>query len=506
MSETGQPPAGVVPELRELLGEISDLSSAAALLWWDERTKMPPRGAAARAEHVATLVRVIHERLASDRLGQLLESARSEVDGDDGDEPAVIRVGIHEWEKARRVPASLRSEIARAESISEHAWLEARASSDFGVIRPHLEHLVELKRRYIDCFDVDHPYDALLDDYEPEASTETVREILDRLRAGLTPLVDRVAGREPPDDSCLHGDFPVARQRRLAGELLARLPLPEGGWRLDDTTHPFAEGISLTDIRLTTRYDPNFVGTAVWAVIHEAGHGLYEAGMPEALARTPVGRPRSLGLHESQSRLWENWVGRSRPFLGSLLPLLREHFPEHFGDADADELYGAANIVRRSLIRVEADELTYNLHIAIRFELELELFEGRLSVAELPEAWNARYADYLGLEVPDDAAGVLQDVHWAGGSFGYFSTYSLGNVIAAQLWRRARAEIPDLEDQLAAGEAEPLYDWLAKTLFPHAGKHSAAETVERALGEPIDPAPLLAHLEAKYGELYGLDR
>ena len=493
-------------ELREVLGEISDLGSAVALLWWDERTKMPPGGAAARAEHAATLARVIHERLASDRLGRLLDRARSEVDGrEDGDEAAVIRVAVREWEKARRVPASLRAEIARAESISEHAWLEARASANFAAMLPHLERLLDLKRRYVDCFDADHPYDALLDDFEPEASTATVRDILDRLRSGLTPLVERVAAREPLDDSCLHGDFPIGRQRRLAADLLSSLPLPEGGWRLDDTAHPFAEGISPTDIRLTTRYDPAYLGTALWAVIHEAGHGLYEAGMPAALARTPAGRPRSLGLHESQSRLWENWIGRSRQYMTTLLPLLRQRFPERFAGVEPEELYRAANVVRRSLIRVEADELTYNLHIVIRFELEVELFEGRLAVAELPEAWNGRYADYLRLEVPDDGVGVLQDVHWAGGSFGYFPTYSLGNVIAAQLWRRARAELADLDAQLGAGELGPLYGWLADTLFPHAGKHAAAETVERALGEPIDPGPLLAHLEAKYGELYGLE-
>ena len=493
-------------ELRELLGEISDLGATAALLWWDERTKMPPGGAAARAEHVATLVRVMHERLASDRLGRLLEAARDEVDGaaEESDDAAVIRVALREWEKARRVPISLRAEMARAESVSEHVWLEARARSDFGLLLPHLESLVELKRRYIDCFEVDHPYDALLDDYEPEASTAVVGGILDRLRSRLAPLVDRVAGGEPLDDSCLRGEFEIERQRRLATDLLAALPLPRAGWRLDDTTHPFAEGISPTDIRLTTRYDPTYLGTSVWSVIHEAGHGLYEAGMPAALARTPAGRPRSLGLHESQSRLWENWVGRGRPFLGALLPLLREHFPEQFAGIDRDRLYGAANVVRPSLIRVEADELTYNLHVVIRFELEVELFEGRVAVAELPDAWNARYADYLGLEVPDDAAGVLQDVHWAGGSFGYFPTYSLGNVIAAQLWRRARSDLRDLDEQLAAGELAPLYEWLGRTLFPYAGKHSSAATVERVLGEPIDPEPLRAHLEAKFAELYGL--
>ena len=226
--------------------------------------------------------------------------------------------------------------------------------------------------------------------------------------------------------------------------------------------------------------------------------------MPASVARTPVAAPRSLGLHESQSRLWENWVGRGRPYMAPLLSSLAEHFPERFADVDADELYGAANVVRRSLIRVEADELTYNLHVAIRFELEVELFEERLTVADLPDAWNARYADYLGLEVPDDAQGVLQDVHWAGGAFGYFPTYSLGNVIAAQLWERASADLTDLDAQLAAGELEPLHGWLRETLFVHAGKHSAAGTLERAIGQEMDPTALLAQLEAKYGELYNL--
>jgi carboxypeptidase Taq len=493
-------------ELRDLLGEIADLESAAGLLGWDERTKMPPAGGAARAEQHATLARVIHERLGSDRLGRLLDDARSRLDGGDEDgASAVVAVARREWEKARRVPGALRADLARAESLSEQAWAEARAKSSFALLRPHLERLLELKRLYIECFEVEHPYDALLDDFEPEARTGEVRATLERLRDGIVPLVERIAAQPELDDSCLYGDFPLDAQRRLAGELAAMLPLPAGGWRLDDTAHPFAESIARTDIRLTTRYDPGYLGTAVWSVIHEAGHGLYEAGMPADLARTPAGRPRSLSLHESQSRLWENWVGRGRPFMTALHPLLAAHFPERMEAVSVDELYGAANVVRPSLIRVEADEVTYNLHIVIRFELELELFEGRLGVSDLPEAWRARYFKYLGLEVPDDATGVLQDVHWPSGAFGYFPTYSLGNVIAAQLWERVRSEIGDLDDRLAAADLEPLYAWLGERLFRHAGKLPAAATVERVLGTSIDPTPLVAHLAAKYGELYRID-
>jgi carboxypeptidase Taq len=491
-------------DLRAALGEVSDLGTATGLMHWDERTKMPAGGAPARAEHLATLARITHDRLVSDELGRLLDAARAELDGGDpdSDDASVVRVASREWEKARRVPSDLHAEMARAESIAEHSWVAAREANDFSAFRPHLEGLVEQKRRYIDCFDVDHPYDALLDDFEPEASTPAVAATLEQLRAGLTPLVERVAAAGDIDSGCLRGDFAVDRQRLFANELAGSMPFEPGSWRLDDTTHPFATSMSPADVRLTTRYDPSYLGTAIWSVIHEAGHGLYEAGMPESLARTPAAGPRSLGLHESQSRLWENWVGRGRPYMGPLLARLREHFRESFDDVEADELYRAANVVRRSLIRVEADELTYNLHIAIRFELELELFDGDLTVADLPEAWNARYRDYLGLDVPDDAVGVLQDVHWAGGAFGYFPTYSLGNVIAAQLWDRANADLPDLDAQLGAGELEPLHGWLRATLFRYAGKHSAAATLKRAIGEDIDPAPLLAQLEAKYGQLY----
>ena len=495
--------------LRERLGEISDLGRARALLAWDERTQMPPRGAEIRAEQIATLTRLRHQRLSSDELGLLLDEAAANLDSAPYDslEASLVRVTKREWEKARRVPAELRAETARVTSIAEHAWEAARPESDFAGFLPHLERVIELKRRYIECFEAEHPYDPLLDDFEPGMRTADLRPVLERLRDGIRELLAAIlASGVEVDSSCLRGDFPPAAQEALAQEVTARLPLEEGAWRLDRTVHPFAVGIGISDLRITTRFDPGYVGAALWAVIHEVGHALYQNGIAPELERTPLCRSVSLGFDESQSRLWENWVGRGRPFLRHLLPLLCESFPERFGDTDAEGLYRAANAVRPSLIRMEADEVTYNLHIMLRFELELELFEGRLEPADLPEAWAASMSEYLGIEVPDHARGVLQDAHWSGGSFGYFPTYSLGNVIAGQLWELARAELPDLDRQLAAGELAPLRDFLGERIYRHGGKLEPAEMIERVAGAPLDPAPLLAQLRDKFGEIYGLDR
>jgi carboxypeptidase Taq len=495
-------------QLLRRLAEISDIGRARALLSWDERTMMPPGGAEARAEQVATLTQLRHERLGADELGLLLDELRPWAESltYESDEASMVRVATREWNKARRVPAELRAEIARSASIAERTWLEAREHSDFALLRPHLQRNVELKRQYIECFeDADHPYDPLLDDFEPQATTAEVRALLETLREGLRPLAAAIAqSPESVDRSCLHGSFPIAAQRRFVRELVADLPLAQGTWRIDAAMHPFATAIATTDLRLTTRYEETYIGAALWAALHEAGHGIYESGIDAALRRTPLCRPASLGFHESQSRLWENWVGRGRGFLSWLLPRLRKAFPDQFGGADAETLYRAANQVRPSLIRVEADEVTYNLHIVLRFELELELFEGALQPAELPEAWNARTKDYLGIEVPRDADGVLQDVHWAAGSFGYFPTYALGNVIAAQVWARAMESLPDLERQLESGELEPLRDWLCERLYRHGAKFTAAELIERICGGPLSVEAFLDQMRRKMGEIYGL--
>jgi carboxypeptidase Taq len=498
-------------KLRALLGEISDLGRARALLAWDERTQMPPAGAGPRAEQLATLARIRHEHLTSEELGEVLEGAAAEVEGlpYDSTEASLVRVTRREWDKARRVPAELRAEMTRTASLSEHAWVEFKGRSDFDGFLPYLERNIDLRRRYADCFDgfpgFEHPYDPLLDDFEPGMTTAEVRSVLAELRDGIRPLVAEVSGQaDAVDDSCLYGDFPIETQRELASEIVSTLPLDDRAWRLDPTVHPFATAISPADIRITTRFDPGYIGAALWAVIHEAGHGMYENGVAPDLWRSPLASPSSLGFHESQSRLWENWIGRGRPYLAHLHPRLRELFPRQFDSVDVNVLHRAANKIEPSLIRMEADQVTYNLHIALRFELELELFEGRLEPADLREAWNARTTDYLGTEVPDDARGVLQDVHWAAGSFGYFPTYSLGNVIAGQLWDRITSDLPDLDERLARGEFATLRDWLRTNLYRHGNKFMPRELIARATGGPIDVGPYLRQLRGLAAEIYGI--
>ena len=511
--------SGQLDRLRERLGEIHDLSRAASLLAWDERTMMPPAGAESRASQLATLAKVRHEMFSDDEVGNLLEAVREEVESGDGDDEFplaadLVRVVSRDWEKARRVPSELRAEMARASSIAENAWVEAKGNSDFAALLPHLRENVELALRFADCYDgfpgFESTYDALLDEYEPEFSTARMRKLLAALREQLVPLIadapiqpSAAPGREAEEAApdVFRGEFPVDAQREFVAELISRMPYPDRSWRLDPTEHPFAISVGRADIRLTTRYEPDNLGMALFSAMHEAGHGLYEAGVDPMLARTPLAKPRSLGLHESQSRLWENWVGRSRPYLEWLLPLLRERFPAAFDGAEGERLHRDANRVERSLIRIEADELTYNFHILIRFELELDLFEGDLALTDLPEAWNARYRGYLGLEVPDDARGVLQDVHWPAGAFGYFSTYSLGNVIAGQLWDAAEADIGPLADPIGRGELAPLGGWLRDNVHRHGRRLGPAAILERAGCGELSVDPLIGHLRGKLAAL-----
>jgi carboxypeptidase Taq len=491
-------------ELRRRLAELTDLRCTAELLGWDQQTMMPPRGAPARAESLATLERIAHDMFVSPETGRLLEAAAAEL-GDapaDSDDSSMVRVTRRRWEKARRVPTELAGELARAGSVGLEAWVEARRDSDFGAFAPHLEHNLELARRYVDCFDdFDCAYDALLDDYEPGMKTTVVSALFAELASELSGLIATVAERSV-DVSCLHGSFPVERQRKLVDGVLARMGFDRAGWRLDEAAHPFAAGLGPHDVRITTRWDEGYFASGLYAAMHECGHGLYEAGIPDSLQRTPLGQPESLGLHESQSRLWENMVGRGRAFCD----VLAADVAATFGDpVSPDTLYRAVNRVKPSFIRVEADEATYGLHIVLRFELEQELIEGRLAVADLPEAWNARVQRYLGLEVHDDADGVLQDVHWAAGLIGYFPTYALGNLIAGQLWERAHADVPDLDAGIAAGELSPLREWLRQHVHRHGAKLQSTELLARELGAPITVAPFISYLRRKLGDVYGVE-
>jgi carboxypeptidase Taq len=492
--------------LRERLAAIHDLSAAGNLLGWDQQTMMPARGAALRAEQLGTLGRIVHEQFTDAAIGRLLDEAEPGVAPGSTDE-ALVRVTRRDWEKARRVPSELAAELARAGALGHQAWVGARERSDFAAFLPFLERNVELKLRYVACFEgYDDPYDVLLDTYEEGMTSAEVDVLFAELRGELVPLIAAIAERrDAVDATVLHGAFDVARQRTLVREVLERLGWRADGWRLDEAAHPFATSFGPDDVRLTTRYDRDYLPMALYGAIHEFGHGLYEAGIDPALARTPLGDGVSLGVHESQSRLWENVVGRGRPFAGWLHGRLREAFPEQFAGVDAEAWYRAVNRVEPSLIRVEADEATYGLHIILRFELEREMIAGTIALRDLPEAWNARMKEYLGVDVPDDANGVLQDVHWSGGDIGYFSTYALGNLISAQLWERARADLPGLDDALAAGDGGPLREWLREHVHRFGRTYPPRELVARVVGGPIAVAPFVRYLRAKLGPIYGLD-
>jgi carboxypeptidase Taq len=493
-------------QLRERMAALADLRNVAQLLDWDQQTMMPARGAVARAETVATVQRISHEMFVSEETGRLVEAAATSLDGApaDSDEASLVRVTSRQWDKARRVPARLAADLARASSVGQAAWVDARERSDFDGFVPYLERNVELVREYIDCFDnFDCAYDVLLDDYEPGGRSSDVSRLFDELKAELRPLIAVVEGHDDRvDDSPLYGDFPVDRQRALVSWLLEQMGFDRSGWRIDDAVHPFAAGVSNHDIRITTRWDESFLSTSLYGAMHECGHGLYEEGIAQSLQRTPLGHPDSLAMHESQSRLWENMVGRGRPFCGVLAPRIVSLFPSGL---DAERLYRAVNRVAPSLIRVEADEVTYGLHIIVRFELEQELVEGRVAIRDLPEAWNARYKEYLGVEVPDDAHGVLQDVHWAAGLIGYFPTYTLGNLIAGQLFARAHEELPLLDAELGAGDLHGLREWLREHVHRHGAKFSTTEILDRVIGGPIAVAPFVDYLKAKLSQVYDVE-
>jgi carboxypeptidase Taq len=483
-------------ELRRRLAEVSDLSRAAGVLGWDQRVTMPPLGTEARADQLATLGRVAHEKFTDDEIGRLLDDVEPLVASQDydSDDASLVRVTRRDWEKARRVPADLREEMTREGARGHHAWVEARRTSDYASFRPYLERNLELKRRYVECFEwSDSPYTPLLDDYEPGMLTTEVREVFSVLRPALTELV---SSAPEIDASFLHADFRPDDQRAFAVRVLETLGFDEGSWRLDPTAHPFCTSFSNRDVRLTSRYYPDNL-ESVWSTLHEAGHGLYAHGIADSLLRSPLGGAPSLGLNESQSRTWENLVGRSRPFWEHWYGPLQETFPS-LGGVGLDGFVRAINRAEPGLIRVDADETTYSLHIILRFELEQELLEERVSLDDLPEIWNARMKEFLGVDVPNDADGVLQDVHWSGGGFGYFPTYALGNVISLQIWAAVRRALPDLDEQLAAGDLRPLSDWLRDNLYSLGRKLTPKETIERLTGSPeIDPAPYLEYLRAK---------
>ena len=486
--------------------EASLLASCSSLLGWDEQTYMPTGGVEHRSRQMALLAGLHHEKATDPIIGELL----AQLDGtslvQEADSPAAVNVRElrRNFQRLTRLPRSLVEEMARTVSIAQQEWITARSKVDYAHFQPWLERIVALKQREAECLgDGTASYDALLDEYEPGAKSEDIAVLFNALRADLVPLVRAIADSPvKPNVAILRGEFPVERQR-IFGELVASaLGFDFSRGRLDTTAHPFCSGIGPGDCRITTRFHHDQFADALFGIMHEVGHGLYEQGLDPAHFGTPMGESVSLGIHESQSRLWENAVGRSRPFWSHFLPVAQRFFPDSFPDVSLDEFHLAINHVAPSLIRVEADEVTYNLHILVRFELERELLSGQLAAADLPEAWNGKYADYLGVRPSQDAEGCLQDIHWSAGLFGYFPTYTLGNIFAAQLFAQANADLGNLDDLFVQGKFAPLLAWLRDRVHRQGQRFRSSRLIEEVTGSPLDHAPLVRFLKQKYEPLY----
>lgn len=501
-------PEEAYQELIQRTKAVAVLGSCASLLDWDQRTYMPPHGTAHRAEQLALLAGLIHQKATAPEIGALL----GEVEGrplvaNAGADAAVnVREIRRVYDRATKLPQSLVEELARTTALANDVWVEARKASDFPRFLPWLEKIVGLKRQAADCLGYTAtPYDALLEDYEPGETTAHLTEVLDALRKDLVPLVEAVVGSgRQPDTSVLEREFPVVTQEAFGRAAAEAIGFDFAAGRLDVTAHPFCTGIGPGDTRLTTRYDPHGFGEAFFGVLHETGHGLYDQGLDPAHSGTPRGEAVSLGIHESQSRLWENFVGRSLAFWKHFFPKAQQAFPAALGDVGLDRFYFAVNDVRPSFIRTESDEATYNLHILLRFELEQALIRGDLAPADVPGAWNETFRRLLGLAVPDDARGCLQDTHWSGGGIGYFPTYTLGNLYAAQFFARARADLGDLDAQFARGEFAPLLGWLREKIHRQGQRLRAGDLVVAVTGAPLNHRYLIEHLRAKFGPLYGI--
>jgi carboxypeptidase Taq len=480
-----------IEQLKQSLGEIADLHQAEAIADWDSRVSMPPDGADARANVVATLTRIAHERFVSDEVGELVAGLAGI---DDGTDAALVRLTRREFDRARRVPGELAAEMAHASGVAVAAWDRAKAASDFASFAPHLERQLELKHRYIECFpEIEVPYDLLLDDYEEGMTTAEVQRIFDRLKEVLVPLIAAHSDGGPP----LRGPFPVEQQQQASRLVLDAFGWDPDQWRIDETPHPFASKPGAGDIRLTTHTEAGDL-TSLFSTMHEFGHGVYEFDIDRRLARTPLARGTSSAIHESQSRMWENLVGRSRGFWHWFYPQLKPLFPDALGSVDEETFVRAVSAIRPGLIRGDADEATYGLHIILRFELEQELLAGTVAIRDLPETWNARMKEYLGVDVPDDAHGVLQDMHWAIGLLGYFPTYQLGNVVSIQIWEVAQRELGDLGEQFARGEFGHLREWLREHVYRHGSIYPPRELLERVTGSQLDPEPYLRYLQTKF--------
>jgi carboxypeptidase Taq len=497
--------AAATERLNTLIAESIDLRHAADVIEWDERVYMPPGGAPVHGDMAATLRRLSHEKFTSLELGNGLIAAEAAVASSDpdSDDARLVAVTRRDYDKATKVPAEFVAEHARVVSAAQHAWGDARAQSDFAAFRPHLERIIELKRQYVTFFPgSEHPYDVLLDDYEPGMTTRDVESVFTALRARQVDLVRSVTDRPQIDDAFLRTSYAEQELIDFSVEVITAFGFDFSRGRQDKSIHPFCTSFGADDVRITTRFVETYPLSLLFGTMHETGHALYEQGVAAGYQRTMLEGGASLGVHESQSRLWENIVGRSLPFWEHFFPKLRQRFTAQLGTVSLEEFYRAINRVERSLIRVEADEATYNLHVMLRVELEIALVEGRLDVKDLEDAWNSRMKEYLGVTPPNAAKGVLQDIHWSAGLLGYFATYTLGNVIAAQFAQTFRNQHASLDADMRRGDFSALLQWLRSNLHRHGRKYQPTELVQRITGGGIDPAPYLEYLEQKYLQVY----
>lgn len=499
------------PKLQELktrLSEINDIESAASLLYWDQATYMPSGGAMARGRQLATLRHIAHTKFTDPAIGQLLEDLSSYETSlsEDSDEASLIRVTRHDYERAVKIPADFTARFSQHSTETYEVWAKARSTNDFAAVQPYLEKTLELSREMANFFPgYEHIADPLIEEADYGMKATSVRELFAELRQQLVPIVEAISAQPVTDAACLHQHFPEAEQIAFSLKVIEKLGYDFQRGRQDKTLHPFMTKFSTGDVRITTRIRENDLNEGLFSTIHETGHALYEQGVNRDFEATPLAGGTSSGVHESQSRLWENMVGRSRNFWKFFYPQLQAQFPNQMRDVPLETFYRAINKVERSLIRTDADEVTYNLHVMIRFDLELQLLEGTLTVRDLPEAWNERYRSDLGIVPPNDSNGVLQDVHWYGGMIGgMFQGYTLGNLMSAQFFQAALQTHPQISTEIAQGKFDTLHNWLKANIYQHGRKYTAAEIVERATGKQLSIEPFIRYTQQKFGELYSL--
>ena len=494
--------------LKARLGEIHNLDMIAGLVGWDQQTYMPPGGAEAKASQMATLSRLGHEMFVSDETGRLIEDAAAEVEGMayDSDEASLIRVIREDYTEQTKLPTELVAELTRQTALAHEVWANARQGNDFRAFQPALEKIVELTIRQAEYLGYqDEPYDALLNQYERGITAKQVKAIFDEHKPELVQLIADVrANADAVSDAVLHQPFDVDKQRTFGLNVVQKYGYDLTRGRQDVAVHPFCTHFSRNDVRITTRFNPEWLNPALFGTMHEAGHAMYEQGIAPALEGSPLASGASLAVHESQSRMWENVVGRSKGFWSWALPQLKATFPDQLGSVDLDTFYKAINKVQPSYIRVEADEATYNLHIMLRFELESEMVAGRLNIADLPEEWNDRFEAFFGITPESDTLGVLQDVHWSSGLIGYFPTYALGNLLAAQYYNQALKAHPSIPDEIASGQFDTLRGWLNTNIHQHGRKFTSEELTRRVTGESIQSRDYIQYLKTKFSDVYGL--